>query len=823
MFQEIVRRVGQWPSLSAFSLDVRLAGRMLVKYPLLTIVGGAGMAFGIAVGVGAFEIRSQFINPTLPLDDGSRIVGLRNWDVRRNGPGPVNAGDFTAWLEQIRGLEELGAAALVERNLTVDGSVEPISVAEMTASGFRLARVPALAGRTLVDADESPGAAPVVVIGHSLWQRRFLGDPRAVGRSVRLGTEQRTIVGVMPDGFGFPVAHQVWIPLPRARSTALDAPALLIFGRLAKGVGLGEAQAELTTIGRRAAIDAPETHESLRPEVVPYAHLIRDPRDFGVALTLANVFLIMLIVVVCANVALLMFARAATRENEIGVRNALGASRGRIVAQLFVEALALSGLSVVAGLVTARYALGSLLRTLEADSGRALPFWMSDRLAPSTIVYGVVLMMLGAAIIGVFPALKMTGDGLHARLRHFTAGGGGYRFGGVWTFVIAAQVSVTVLFPATAFLFHRGVVLEQTRHVGFPAEEYLSARLVIDPANLAGTAGETMTARTEATVEELRRRLLAEPGVTTVAVANRLPGTVHPGGRFEIEGDDAPPRSGYQVRIASVDAGFFDALGARPLSGRVFAPTDVARHRDVALVNTSFVERVLRGGNPIGRRIRAVAGDAEQPPGPWIEIVGLVPDLGIVGAEDVGVYRPLSSASSDVHVAVHVRGAPMSLAGRLRALASEVEPTLRVYDVMPLDQAGADEWTESLYLSRLLAAFSALALLLSLTAIYAVMSFTVLQRTREIGVRLALGANRWRTIVATVRGPLLQVVFGVGAGAILVALASVGLSESALTPVEAGIIASYAVLMLVVCLLACVVPTSRALRLQPSEVLRADG
>ena len=287
----------------------------------------------------------------------------------------------------------------------------------------------------------------------------------------------------------------------------------------------------------------------------------------------------MLAVTVFANVSLLVFARAASRESEIGVRNALGASRGRIVVQLFVEAVALSALSVVAGLVAARYALGSLWHLVEADSGRALPFWIDDSLTPSTIAYGVGLTMLGAVIIGVFPALRVTAGGLHVRLRQFAAGGGGYRFGGLWTAVIVAQVAVTVMFPAAAFFFHRWVVDVQTRDVGILAQEYLSARLVMDSTNAPVGIG----ARSETTMSELRRQLITEPGVTAVAFGDRLPGMQHPSARFEVEGDDAPPTYGYRVGIASVDADFFSALSAPLVAGRNFTATDLAvasRSRD---------------------------------------------------------------------------------------------------------------------------------------------------------------------------------------------------------------------------------------------------
>ncbi len=810
--------------LGSFVLDFRLALRLLGRYPLLTIVGGVAMALGLAAGVAGLEVRTQMVDPRLPLDEGHRIVGLRNWDIRRDRPGSVSEADFSAWRERLHRVQDLSAIVLTERNLTVDGSVEPTRVAEITASGFRVARVQPLLGRSLLEADEDPGAPPVSVIGYSLWQRRFLGDPRIVGRIVRIGIEQTTIVGVMPEEFAFPVAHQVWMPLRRQTLNSTREAPPLVFGRLASGVTHDEASAELTAIGQRMAADAPDTHEFLRPEIVPYAHLIVDPRSFGIGIALANVFLIVLMVVVFANVALLMFARASSREVEIGVRNALGASRARIVTQMFTEAIALSALSAMVGLFAARYGLGSLWRTIEADSGRALAFWVNDRLTPSTVAYGVGLTVLAAVIVGVLPAVKATGRSLQAQLRYSSGRGSGYRFGGVWTAVIAAQVAVTVMFPAAAFFFHRWVVAGQTRDVGFPAGQYLSARLVMDPvsAPVAGTSASTIGRRTAATIEELRTRLDAEPDVTAVTFADALPGMQHSGARFEVEGDDAPPSYGYAAGIAFVDPEFFGALGVRLLSGRGFAPLDVGSGREVAIVNVSFVDRVVHGRNPVGRRVRRAARDNEQP-GPWIEIVGVVRDLGVVGNDDVGLYRPWTPGATTQRVAVHVAGAPEAMADRLRALASSVDPTLRVYDVMPLDQVGADGWIESQYLSRLLAVLSGIALMLSLMAIYAVMAFTVVQRTREIGTRVALGADRWRVITFVIRRPLVQIGLGIGVGGALVLLIFVGMFQSAPTLLEAGLIAAYATMMLAVCLSACLVPTGRALRLEPSQVLRADA
>jgi putative ABC transport system permease protein len=829
------------------SLDCVLAIRMLRKYPGLTIVGGLAMAFGIAVGVGGFEILTQRTAPRIPLEDGDRIVGIRSHDVQTNVVQRRTAYDLARWRDTLSSIEQLGAFADDSRNLTVGGLTEPADVALMTASGFQVARVPPMLGRTLTDSDEAPAAPPVAVIGYDLWQRRFAGDPAVAGRAFDLGGEHTTIVGVMPEGFEFPVAHTLWVPL-RLRAPDVfpgrpgEGPELFIFGRLAPGVTMATAQAELSAVGLRTAADARDTHAFVRPQVLPFARMVFGVDDARVLL-FANVFLVMLLVLACSNVALLMFARSATRETEMALRSALGASRRRIVAQLFVEALVLSLVSVGVGLIGARLALRSYWAMNEADSGRRLPFWIGDQLSPATVVYGVMLTVLAAVIIGMLPALRVTGRGRLMQLRQAGAGGGGYRFGGAWTLVIVAQVAMTLTFPVVGFSFHRWVVLARSQDVGFPSGEFLSARLALDRNDAAAPPPSAYA--------ELVRRLAAEPGVAGVTLADRLPGTRHQRTRLELDSTDGPEPVANAVNVAAVDENFFRTIGAPVRSGRGFTAADVASglrlplsppraesrggfSRTIttsppAIVNRSFVSDVLKGQHAIGRRIRRAGGDG-RPPGPWREIVGVVDDLGMgsIDTDAAGIYSPLDpDAASAVRVAVHVHGAPASFAPRLRAVAAEVDPLLRVDEVVPLDDAAASEWLESQYVSRLLMAMSAIALLLSLTATYSVMAVTVTQRTREIGIRTALGAPRHRVVAAIFRRPLIQVGLGVLTGFCLAAATaygmSVGLYDRPPQLDDMLMVVPYAVVMAMVCLLACVVPTRRALALQPADVLRAEG
>jgi putative ABC transport system permease protein len=380
-----------WMSTGMSWMDFKLGWRMLVKYPGLTLVGGLGMAVAIAIGAGSFALIYASLHPTLPLDEGERIVGLENWDADINNQDYRSLHDFVSWRDELKSVETIGAFRAIQRNLVApDGRSEAIAVAEMTASGFQVARVPPLLGRPLVSADERTGAPAVLVIGYELWRTRFASESSIIGRSVRLGATVHTVVGVMPPGFEFPVNHRAWVPLRLNPSDyeRRQGPRISVFGRLAPGVTLERAQVELTTIGQRTAAAFPKTHERLRPRVVLYTETMFDdePRR---GLHFMQVLISLLVVVVGVNVAILVYARTATRQTEIAVRTALGASRRRIVGQFFVEALVLSLVAASAGLFLANVALrqaDAAAKQLAAPMG-SVPFWMTFELSSGTVVY----------------------------------------------------------------------------------------------------------------------------------------------------------------------------------------------------------------------------------------------------------------------------------------------------------------------------------------------------------------------------------------------------------------------------------------------------
>ncbi|HEX8693039.1 MAG TPA: ABC transporter permease [Longimicrobium sp.] len=822
-------------------LDFKLAARMLVKYPGLTLVGGVGMAVAIAIGAAFFDISQAYMDTMLPLDEGERVVAVQNWNSATGHRDLPWLDDFAAWREQVRSFEVLGAFRPHWRNLvTPDGRAEPVQTAEITASGFRVARVPPLLGRHLVPEDERAGAPPVVVIGYDVWRTRFGGDPAAVGRPLQLGDTRYTVVGVMPEGFAFPVNHRFWTPLrvDPANHDRGEESVAFVFGRLAPGVTEAGAQAELDAVGRRRAAEFPQTHERLLPRVVPYTYPLVGLDDDGdrAELHLMQLFVSLLLVVVCANVAILVYARTANREGEITVRSALGASRRRIVGQLFVEALVLAGAAAAVGLLLARMGLGQARVLVEQQMSGGAPFWMDFRLSLVTVLYVVGLTVLAALIAGVVPAVKATGSRLQSGLRQL-GGGTGIRLGKTWTALIVAQVAFAVaVLPAAVF-----TVWDSLRHAafepGFAAGEYLTTQVGMDRGDrAAGAAGaaeqQRFASRYAALVAELERRLEAEPGVSAVTVMTEIPGP-EPTAYVEVDGAEpaAGSGTGRQVRRLRVDAGFFDAFDARMLAGRQFYSGEADTAATAVVVNQRFAEQLLGGGNAVGRRVRYVATrDQEAPPdvreGRWYEIVGVVSNLPAAALEprmpEARLYHPLAPGQVyPVRLALRMRGgAPAAYDERLREIATSLDPNLRLHDILPLDEVYRQQQVGTRLTGWAFALVTMSVLLLSAAGIYALMSLTVARRRREIGIRSALGAPPRQILTAVFSRALAQLGAGVAVGIAAAALLERLSGGGVLNGRGAVLLPVVAALMMAVGLFAAVGPARRSLRIEPTEALR---
>jgi len=850
--------------LTGMSLDLKLGLRMLVKYPGLTLVGVVGMAVAVAIGAVTFSVLYTAIDTTLPLDEGDRVIAIRNLNAGSNDEGrPTHLHDLVTWREELRAVEGLGAYRTVDRNLiTLGGRPEPVRIAEMTASGFRLTRVPPLVGRYFHDDDERNGAPPVVVIAYSVWQNRFAGRPDIVGQTLQLGATQHTVIGVMPQGFAFPINNRIWTPL-RLDPSDFErgkAPAIEVFGRLTPGATLADARTQVTTIGQRLAAAYPATHEHVRPRVLPYTLAFIDSPELRWAFNLFQVAISMILVVIGTNVAILVYARTATRMGEIAVRTALGASRGRIVMQLFGEALVLSAVAATVGVVAAQFTLQQVNALASQVGGEQIPFWMRFGVSPGVILYVAGLAVLAAVIVGVLPALKATRRQVTASLQQLAPGGGsGMRLGRTWTVLIVAQVAIAVaILPITIDGIAKRVRRGMTSPV-FPAHEFLTSSLRLDREGVGTDDSEAFegafAARYASLEAELVRRLEAEPGVTDVVLTTATPGS-EPNERFEVEGVPttanpesvkpnvaAAPAAGYLVGVARVELDFFDAFDVPVLAGRGFQPADVSAEaglriagarsgQGVVIVNRSFAQQVLGGGDPLGRRVRPALKEREAtaesvPRGPWYEIVGVVPDFPQAAGSSTfvpKVYHPLvPGAVHPVTLAVHVRGAdPTTFAGRLRDLSVAVDPMLRLGSVRTLDGPGEDierALDRFIFVAVVLVTLS--VVLLSAAGIYALMSFTITRRRREIGIRAALGAGPRRVLASVLARAVGQIALGIAIGVGIIGL-MLATSEKGMTGGAVLLLLSVAALMAAVGLMAALGPARRALRIQPTEALKAE-
>jgi predicted permease len=843
-------------------LDVKLGLRMLRKHPVMT----AASLLALAVGIPASMLPGHIANVvevSLPEDPEDRIRSLRYWNEATQQPASPSYFELARWRGELATFEAIGAFRASEYNVSVAaGSAAPASGAEVTGSAFELLGAVPLHGRTLDRRDERPGVPDVVVVGHDLWQARLGGDPDAVGTTLVVAGVPRTIVGVMPPDFLFPARQQLWLPLTEelvvepARGRALE-----VFGRLAEGASPEDAAAEVDASGRRLASEFPGTNERLDAQLVRFGvSELRLPAGGWRALNdhrILRSLALILLGVACTNVAMLVFARTATRFRELAIRTSLGASRRRIVAQMFAESLVLALGAVVLGLLVFQW---SLLRVegmlLASETVRFPPYWLDFGFTWPAVVGALAVAMFAASVAGVLPALKVTGTRIQENIQRAQAGRSGVRFGGVTGALIVADVAIAVAVVglAVGMAGQLREALDADARVGIPAAEYLAVEIALSsrPATEPSPSTDAPTSDGDPvsgalagafalTQQTLVERLESDPRVRSVAVADALPRQDHRHRRTAVEGETiwvtvegtpgalVPPL----LPVARVDVGFFEALGQPILSGRGFGQADLQEDASTAIVNTSFVERRMGGRNPIGQRIRFWVGAPEtgQFEERWYQIIGTVGPLGMNVAtpeQDAGVY--LAAAPGHIQplrLAVHVAGDPEAFVPALRAIVGDVDAGAVLQPPRRLDRVVQGMWY--FYVGSVLALAVILGILVALAAsgVYAIMSFAVSERTREIGIRTALG-ERGGAVAARIG---LRSIVQVGLGAVLgmpmamflYRLTELGYSRPGVTFGFGVAFAGGVGVALFIGVLACLVPTRRALSIEPTEALKGEG
>ena len=808
--------------------DYKLGFRMLLKYPGLTFAGGLALAIAIGIGAGWYDLSGDLFRPKLPLPDGDRTVEVEMRDSASSQRERRLLHDLAIWRRDARSIEYLSAYRTTERNLVLGNAApEPVTVAEMTASAFSVVRVPPILGRPLLDADEQPGASPVALIGYDVWKRRFNARADVVGQAVHLDGTSTTVIGVMPEGFSFPVNHRLWVPLQQRPGgyAPLEGPGIRVFGLVAPGSTQAQANLEFKTISERVASASPQSHQHLRPRVLAYGGA--SPGDSSLAeLAIRHLPILLVLIVACANVGTLIYARTATRDAEISVRYALGATRGRIVSQLFIEALVLASVAAVVGLTIAHAALKVGLTAYYSGQDAGVPFWVQPGLKFTTVIFAAVLTVIGAALLGVLPALKATGKSAQTQLKNLGAGGSTLRFGAVWTTVMIAQVALTVICIPPAFGISDEAWRDRVIRGTFPTQQYLTVRLDIDREAAAARGADgsaVVAARLAQTYGEFERRIAQEPDVKAITFADRLPGMGVAVRNAEVEASaGAPPRSVANMWTAAVGPKFFAAFEVPILAGRDFHDGDRAAGATTVLVNQNFARVYLDGANPVGRRVRFTSAGSRVE-SPWLEIVGMVGDIGMTPT-DLGeapyVYRAASlQATRPIVMGIRMTSDPNALAQRVRSIAAEVDPGLRLSEVRRLDDLAWREDIPQTVAASALAGVVSLGVFMSAAGIFSLMSVSVARRTKEIGLRSALGATPARLLGGIFSRAVILIGSGIIAGNSVILLVVFLDPEITLGFLSDALIKTSAV-MLTVGLLACVEPARRALRIHPTDALK---
>jgi predicted permease len=726
-------------------------------------------------------------------------------------------------------------------NVTIDGRALRYTGAYVSEDFFRILGVVPARGRDFNAADNAVGAEKVVVLGHGIWQRDFGGAEDVVGRAIRVNGRPATIVGVMPQGFAFPVNEELWIPLyseyppvPRTDTTRVP-PAVL--GLIKRDVSLDQATAEVSGVAAQLAAAYPETNKRFATGQVRALLDAFTPVPLrGTLLTMLG-FCVGVLLIACANVMNMQFARATLRAKELAVRSSLGASRSRLLRQMLTESLLLSGIGAIIGIALAFGAVDWLQATVR-NLENPPPAYIYFDISLTVLAVTVLAMLLAAVASGLLPALGSSRTNAVDVLRDGGRGNTSGRMGLLSRGLVVFQIVVTCVLLIGAMLQLRSIVNQQNIDYGYDTAGLLSARMGLMGGDYPGPDARRQF------YDRLLERLRANPQYAAAGVTNRFrmvfsgTGPIEIDGRTYVQDSDRP-----NTNFEQVSEGYFDLTDQQLIDGRRFTVQDSDAREPVAIVNTAFVEKHFGRGSAIGRRFRTTQPNGSQP-GPWRTIVGVVSTVRMLGpfnnpgVDESGFYLPFFSspfgpaapvASQFATVVVKPRGGSAEALGQaLRADVAAIDPNLPLYFV-GTPKAQQDGFVaQNRIIATMFTMFGAVATLLAAVGIYGVMSFSVNQRRQEFGVRMALGADRWRILRMVLRQSAWQVgigaAVGLGIAYTIALLAGTGI-QSVLFDTNASDPAIYTAVVLLVVIVsgaAAVVPARRATRVDPVKALRAE-
>ncbi|MEK6301926.1 MAG: ABC transporter permease [Acidobacteriota bacterium] len=850
--------------------DIRYGVRTLAKARGFTAVVIIVLALGIGANTAIFTVVNAVLLRSLPYPDADQLVMLWQTNPRfklLSDTLPVTAGDFVDWKEQNDVFEHVSAFGARRFNLTGAGEPEQIGGASVSASFFRLmgieptASTPGgggyvsggaqssggmFAGRAFRDEDEKLGADKVVVISYALWQRRFggqvdvsgrvnggsqldvSGHPDVIGKTITLDGESYTIVGIAPEGFQFPRAKELPYFVGAATQTDLWRPMtwsndfinkkrsdhqLCVIARLKSEVTPERAQTVMTAIAARLEQSLPDSNEGTGVRVVPLAEQVTGNVRPALLVLMSAVALVLLIA--CANIANLMLARASARQREFAIRTALGASRARIVRQLLTEALLLSLTSAILGALLSLWGVKAML----ALFGENLPRVHEISVDFRVLGFAVATALLTSVLFGLTPALQASKLNLNESLKEGARGAsGGARHNRVRSALVVAEVALSLVLLVGAGLTIKSLAGLLKVDPGFKADNTMTMRIAL-------LGSKYPTDRQIAFFQEVNRRVESLPGVKSVGLISSAPltGGVYAGG-FSIEGKTTDD-DGLTADRRMISPEYFNAMGVPLITGRHFTDHDGPTSTGVAIVSESWARRFLPDEDPIGTRIKLGGRDSTRP---WLSIVGIAGDVRDTAVENDAkpcVYLPYPQfPSSAMSVVVRAGFDPKPLIPAIRDEVWAIDKDQPVTDIKTMDQYVADSVSPRRLNALLLGVFASLALVLASVGIYGVMAYSVTQRVHEIGIRMALGAQKTDVLRLVIGQGLVLTLIGMAIGS-LAAVALTRAMKSLLFGVSATDPLTYAAVAAVlagVALLACWLPARRAAKVDPMVALRCE-
>ena len=805
--------------------DLRYAFRVLSKSPGFSLLTLLILSLGLGSAISGFGVLHAIVLKPLPFDDAHELVHLERAILERDlGSLELTWDDFNDWREMQTSFEDIGAFYTGTVNIRGAEKPERFDGGFMSDGSFEIVGIEPLLGRTFRETDAMFGAPDVIILGYDVWQRTFNGDPDIIGELVRANGADAEVIGVMPEGVEFPLAEDVWVPLrfDEANRKRGDGITLEGFGRLKDDVSIDRARAEFASITAQLEEAYPETSEGVTAVIKPFAHEYVG-EDTRKAIWTMMVAVTLVLLIACANVANLLLSRTSGRTQEVAIRAAVGAGRGRLIMQMLFESLLLALGGAVIGLILAYWSIMASDRFF-GEGGTGLPFWVVLELDSRSAVFAICAAVFTALIAGLVPALRASGININGVLREGAQSVTSRQGKWLSQSLVVVEIALSFILLTLAALTIQSSLELQEHKVGARTDSLLTARIGLPQAEYPE---EERQARF---FLELNNRLAEMRGVSAASVTGGLPGTW--GGNWtpylpegkQVTDDE---RSVW-VPFVSVAPGYFDAFEAPLLQGRDFDDSDTADSLPVVIVNQYYVENEMAGRDPVGSRVRFTRPGDEEQPEDWRTIVGVSQDIRQTGVNDNQersvFWVPISQVPVRfASVALRTSGDPLRMTPALRDTVQQLDPDLPLYWVRTLEQTYETETAPNRLLGIYFGAFAVIALFLAAGGTYGVISFNVNQRTPEFGIRRALGANDQNILRIVSRQALDQLGIGLGLGIVGAYGAAQVMQSLLIVPVDnPAVFIGVGLLLVAAVVIACVAPTLRAMRIEPMAALRYE-